>query len=463
MTQNISPWVLEFETPGMREPYQITFTKEVIVGRGGPGNSDKVDVDLAAFGAVEKGVSRQHVVVFADGDQLFVTDLKTANGTMLNDKRLDPSKKYHLATDDQLILGALKVQVRIIGAPTYEHVPRKQTTIERESAEKPGNGEMVLIVEDHIEVAQLFSMMLQRQGFLTQISRDANRAMRFLQSHSPDAVILDLMLPGVDGVEIARYIRRDSTMDDTPVIVVSANRDPDTEVEVIQAGADIFLSKPINANELGDVVAEFMKRRKLSKDKAASGVKLGDRDATKALDKESMSEMAGATPVRDDTVAIIVAGHTDRPFTITLRKPMTFGRAANGNPSTHVDLSRYGAADMGVSRVHMMMRHENGHFYVEDAGSLNGTYVNGQHIQPNQPFEIRSGQEVRCGQLSMYVYFLSDTQTGNLIENANTSPLSTQEISQVKEASVKPTGELNPDTQPKPPKSKSPTNGASDG
>ena len=402
MTNNMT-WVLEFDVPGMREPYQVSFRYEMVIGRGGP--SSPVDLDLSPFGAIEKGVSRRHVKINAQDNHLYVTDLGAANGTTLNEQRLDVNRLYHINNDDVLILGALRMTVRIINRPSKDGKQQLQGRVRRQSA-IPGHGEMVLIVEDHIEVAQLFSMMLQRQGFITQISRDANRALHFLRTQQPDAVLLDLMLPGVGGLEVCRYVRRDTRMDQAPIVVVSANQDPVAEAEVLDAGADVFLPKPVNATELGDIVAEFINRRKTT-----NGVKTQleiDKDATKALDNARSFFRNSTTPVRNDTVAVIVAGYTDRPFTVTLHHPMTFGRASKGNPVTHVDLSNYGAKDRGVSRVHMVMSYENGQFIVEDAGSLNGTYVVGEQIFPSEPVPVKSGQEIRLGQLSLFVYFLSE-------------------------------------------------------
>lgn len=439
MTNNIT-WVLEFDAPGMREPYQVSFRYEMVIGRGGPGSP--VDLDLSPFGAIEKGVSRRHAKISAQDGHLYLADMGAANGTTLNDQRLDVNRLYHLNNQDQIMLGALRLTVRIVNRPAQDddsETPRRarrQTTI-------PGHGEMVLIVEDHIEVAQLFSMMLQRQGFITQISRDANRALHFLRTQLPDAVLLDLMLPGVGGLEVCRYIRRDTRMDQTPVVIVSANQDPVAEAEVLDAGADVFLSKPVNANDLGEIIAEFMSRRKTT-----SGVKTRleiDKDATKALDNARAYFRDSSTPVRNDTVAIIVAGYTDRPFTVTLHHPMTFGRATKSNPITHVDLSNYGAKDRGVSRVHMVMTYENGQFIVEDAGSLNGTFVGGEQIFPNEPVPIKSGQEIRLGQLSLFVYFLSDeTREGN------EAAVATTELPRVNASDLPP----ETDELPKPPETR---------
>lgn len=396
-----SNWVLEIQIPGLDEPKQLSVDHEIIIGRG-----PEVALDLTDFGAIEKGVSRQHVVIVNQENQLVVTDLNAANGTLLNDKRLVPGDAYHLGNDDNLILGTLKLKIKVIAAPSYENVPRKQTDIDRKSSTPPGNGETVLIVEDHVEVAQLFSMMLQRQGFVTQISRDANRALRFLSSQHPDAVVLDLMLPGVDGLEICRYIRRDKSLDNTPIIIVSANRNEGIEQQVIEAGADVFLSKPVNASELGDVVAEFIEKRQ-----NPNATDHKDKD-TKMLDDTESAQYIGLSGVGDDTVAVIVANQMANPFSISLRRPVTFGRyVPNSSPRTHVDLSRFRAEDYGVSRVHMIMSYKDGEVFIEDVGSLNGTFLSGRKVDSHEPTRVYSGQEIKLGRLPMRVYFMSESES----------------------------------------------------
>lgn len=404
---NSTSWVLDLYTAEMREPLQIRLNDELIVGRADPSTPDSVDVDLSPYGAAQQGVSRQHLVIHVDKDQLMITDLNSNNGTLLNNKRLVPNEAYHLSHEDEIQLGAMPLEVRVVAAPTYENMPRRQTSVKRKSSEKPGNGELVLIVEDHVEVAQLFSLMLQRQGFATQISRDVTRAIRLFEQKQPAAIILDLMLPGVDGLELCRYVRRDVELDSTPIIVVSANKTQDTMDEVLKAGADIYLTKPLNASELGDVVADLIEKKNVKTGPLTDGdalvtKHLGDSATARALNQRE--------EVRDDSVAIVIAGYSDAPLTLNLRKPMSFGRTSNGTSNTHVDLSRYDAAELGVSRMHMYMHHRDKNFFVEDAGSLNGTFINGVRIPENKLEEIQNGDEIRLGQLRMYVYFLTDTR-----------------------------------------------------
>jgi DNA-binding response OmpR family regulator len=404
MSQKSTKWIVEFEARAMREPRQVSFQDTIIIGRGGPNNP--VDLDLSPYQAIEKGVSRQHVMISAEADRLYVVDLNAPNGTMLNGQRLQPNKRYPLTgEDEELVLGAMHISLRVITAPTQTNDGQRQTDIDYTGEKKPGHGESVLIIEDHMEVAQMFSMMLQHQGFLTQIARDGNRTADLLKESHPHAIILDLMLPGPDGFEVCRYIRQDTALDAVPVIVVSAQIEAGIEERVQAAGADIFMAKPVNTSELGEVVSAMIQRRR---QQAGLPAKIHmDKDVTQALDATRADLKARSIPVREDTVAIIVAGYTDQPFTVSLKHPMTMGRAGGNNPANHINLADFGAGDMGVSRVHAILSYSDGSFFVEDAGSLNGTYLGGQPIAPHRAKQLYSGQEIRLGQLSLNVYFLN--------------------------------------------------------
>lgn len=448
---NATSWVIELHTSGMDDPIQVSVFDKIIIGRGGSPDLP-VAVDLSPYQAVEKGVSRQHLSIeLVKGDDkahLVAKDLRTPNGTMFNEKRMQPDTIYPLTLgeSDRLMLGTLELTIRIISKPMPMIVPQThvfdiddedrtlpddgsdddkpetnsldaQVASEAERAaerararakrqQMPGHGELVLIVEDHNEVAQHFSMMLQRQGFTTQISRDANRALHYLQGNKPDAIILDLMLPAIDGLEVCRYIRRDTKLDKTPVLIVSAKNSPETQAEARRVGADKYLTKPINVGELGKIVAELIEKRR-DPDGTHPVPPEASRDSTRALDQTRTGRSLGAPP-RPDSVAVIIAGHIDNPATINVSRPVTFGRTKGANTVTHFDLSPYRASDLGVSRVHFILSYEDGQFYIEDTGSLNGTYISGQALIPHQPTQLFNGQEIRAGQLTMYIYFLAN-------------------------------------------------------
>ncbi len=406
-------WIVEFESRSFEKPIRKEIDGDMIIGRTDEKRGEIAQIDLGPYGGAKKGVSRRHVTLSIADGHLNVMDMETPNGTQLNGERLEPNRVYPLGDRDTLVLGAFQLNVRIAEKPQPDTKP--DTTPSGETSRLgavptpkttdrlPTEQKMVLIVEDHTEVAHMLSMILQKERFATHISRDANRAMRFIQGTTPDAVLLDLMLPGMNGLEVCRYIRRDSSLDKTAIIFVSANRNPGTERAAYDAGADAFITKPVQTAELNETLKNCIRKRAAGEDVTRE---LHDKDVTKGLSESEILEMQPT--VREDTIAIVVAGYSDRPFTMLLDKPMTLGRGAYANPRTHTDLSRFDAKEKGVSRVHAKMSRENNKFYVQDMDSMNGTFVNGKRIPPHELVAITSGQEIRLGQLSMTVYFMSE-------------------------------------------------------
>ncbi|MEM6527383.1 MAG: FHA domain-containing protein [Chloroflexota bacterium] len=386
----------------MQEPIDLALSgpdKKIIIGRNDARTEVKADLDLGPYDAAKKGVSRNHVALYINGSRLIVRDLNTSNGTTLNGQRLNPEHEYIMTGSDTLILGAFRVNVQIPVAPSGAFDDLNAADARLKTGRLPEQKPLVLVVEDDVEVAELFSLVLKKHGYDTQISRDANRAMRYLSKKQPDAVILDLNLPGMNGTEVSRYIRRDTSLDQTAVIIVSSRRDAGIERSVYDAGADAFLSKPVKPELLQKTVTDIIRKRRTGEDITRE---LSDSDRTKTLEDDDTTNLPG---VRDDTVAVVVAGYTDRPFTVTVSRPMTFGRGAYASANTHVDLSRFSAGERGVSRMHMRLTREDGTFYIEDLDSVNGTYLGGVRIPANEHYEIESGTEIRMGQLVMNVYF----------------------------------------------------------
>lgn len=105
----------------------------------------------------------------------------------------------------------------------------------------------VLIIDDDEELAQALKRSLQRDGYAVRIAGDGEAAIRAALNWSPDLHILDVGLPGHNGITVARALRRHT---DAPIMVLTARSSVDTRVEALNAGADDFLAKPFETPEL---------------------------------------------------------------------------------------------------------------------------------------------------------------------------------------------------------------------
>jgi two-component system, OmpR family, KDP operon response regulator KdpE len=104
-----------------------------------------------------------------------------------------------------------------------------------------------LVVEDDLNIVDLIRSNLAVRGFDTVVSTDGARALRLLETESPDIVLLDLMLPEVDGFELCRQIRERSSV---AIIVVSARGGERDKVSALNVGADDYMTKPFSIEEL---------------------------------------------------------------------------------------------------------------------------------------------------------------------------------------------------------------------
>jgi DNA-binding response OmpR family regulator len=108
----------------------------------------------------------------------------------------------------------------------------------------------VLLVDDEDGLRKALRDVLEDDGFRVFDARDGAEAIEQIDRHAPDVVVLDLMLPQVDGFEVLRMLRAREATVNTRVIVLTAHGDEDSEVRVFRAGADDFLAKPFRARAL---------------------------------------------------------------------------------------------------------------------------------------------------------------------------------------------------------------------
>lgn len=115
----------------------------------------------------------------------------------------------------------------------------------------------ILIVDDDTNIAELISLYLTKECFDTLIVNDGEEALRHFQSYAPNLILLDLMLPGIDGYEICREIRKTSTV---PIIMLSAKGEIFDKVLGLELGADDYIIKPFDSKELVARVKAVIRR-----------------------------------------------------------------------------------------------------------------------------------------------------------------------------------------------------------
>lgn len=110
--------------------------------------------------------------------------------------------------------------------------------------------EHILIVEDEIDIAQLVSFNLERAGYSVDIVHDGREGLEKILKDQPNLVILDLMLPGMDGYQILKEMQRDTRSHSIPVLMLTAKSQTDDRIKGLELGADDYLTKPFSPKEL---------------------------------------------------------------------------------------------------------------------------------------------------------------------------------------------------------------------
>ena len=128
----------------------------------------------------------------------------------------------------------------------------------------------ILVVDDDPAINEMLTIVLEAEGFDTSSVQDGAEAGEAFHTYDPDLVLLDLMLPGVNGIDICREIRRTSAV---PIVMLTAKTDTVDVVLGLESGADDYITKPFKPKEL---IARIRARLRRADDEPAEVLKIGD-------------------------------------------------------------------------------------------------------------------------------------------------------------------------------------------
>ncbi len=116
----------------------------------------------------------------------------------------------------------------------------------------------ILIVDDEPNILLAIDFLLTRQGFEVAKANDGHEALELLDTFKPNVIILDVMMPGMDGFEVARRIRHRSEFEDTRIVFLTAKGAEKDRWTGYNSGAEVYLTKPFDNEMLIDVVSEII-------------------------------------------------------------------------------------------------------------------------------------------------------------------------------------------------------------
>jgi len=137
------------------------------------------------------------------------------------------------------------------------------------------NSKTIAILEDDQDILELIYLYLEKAGFKAKKFSNGDRFLRYLNTDVPDLVILDLMLPDIDGLEICKILRNNPRTNDIPIIILTAKADEPDKVIGLELGADDYITKPFSPRELVARVKAVLRRTSSTEHAESSIITIG--------------------------------------------------------------------------------------------------------------------------------------------------------------------------------------------
>jgi two-component system phosphate regulon response regulator PhoB len=134
--------------------------------------------------------------------------------------------------------------------------------------------ERILVIEDEPDIAEVLQYNLEKEGFEVETARRGDTGFDAVRRDSPDLVLLDLLLPGIDGLELTRMLKRDPTTSRLPIVMLTARGEEVDRIVGLELGADDYISKPFSPREVVLRVKAVL-RRFQQEESAAELIELG--------------------------------------------------------------------------------------------------------------------------------------------------------------------------------------------
>lgn len=193
------------------------------------------------------------------------------------------------------------------------------------------SGQKILVVEDETSIREVVNLYLKRAGYEVVLAKDGLEAIEALTKEMPDLIVLDLMLPHVDGMEITRWLRERG---DVPIIMLTARREESDRIAGLEMGADDYVVKPFSPQELVSRVRAVLRRTHGSLSKTESILSFGSLTidpATRLVKKDGEEKVLTA---KEFDLLLVLARHPRQVFSRNQLLDRVWGLSDYIDPST---------------------------------------------------------------------------------------------------------------------------------
>jgi CheY-like chemotaxis protein len=124
-------------------------------------------------------------------------------------------------------------------------------------------GERILIVDDNATNLKLVAYLMKANGYIVDTALDAESAILSIRVNHPDVILMDIQLPGIDGLELTRRLKADPATHDIVIVAVTAYAMKGDQAKALAAGCDDYITKPIDTRSLPETIAKHLAKREV--------------------------------------------------------------------------------------------------------------------------------------------------------------------------------------------------------
>ena len=173
----------------------------------------------------------------------------------------------------------------------------------------------IVVIEDEPDIVEVISYNLKREGYNVLAVDRGDESINLIRNHSPNLVILDLMLPGMDGLSVCRQLKSDPLIKDTPVIIISAKGEESDIVIGLEMGADDYLTKPFSPRELLARVKAVLRRGPVKESQSKERIALKNLTIDVARHEVRVDDEMVSLTSTEFKILHQLAAHPGRAFT----------------------------------------------------------------------------------------------------------------------------------------------------
>ena len=175
----------------------------------------------------------------------------------------------------------------------------------------------ILVVDDEDDLLSLLDYNLQQEGFDVLLARDGVEGLEAAREHMPDLIVLDIMMPKMDGIEMCRRLRQDAHLRTIPVMMLTARTEEEDQVEGLDVGADIYLGKPVSVSVIvsqSKALLRSARRYEIPPDQLAVHDLRIDRDRYLVYQGTNGEETEMRMPRKEFELLYFLASHPGKVF-----------------------------------------------------------------------------------------------------------------------------------------------------